>query len=165
MSGIMHIFIIILPLTISLAAYFLTVNALFPVRVGKTKAIIQIIPARSFWLGLVNFSFFFIVAIILFSISDNVDNEFIKGVVMLPALIILAFIAIMLTFGLAGMTAYVGERIFPEISSWKQAIWGTVCLSFACVLPFVGWFLLFPYIGLVGIGAFILGIFQREPKS
>jgi hypothetical protein len=165
MFGIMRIFIIILPLTISLAAYFLAAHALFPMRVGKTKAIIQSMPARSFWLGLVNFSFFFIVAIILFSIADNVDNEFIKGVVMLPGLIILAFIAIMLTFGLAGMTAYVGERILPEISSWKQTIWGTVCLSFACALPFVGWFLLLPYIGLVGIGAFILGIFQREPKS
>jgi hypothetical protein len=165
MSGIMRIFIIILPLTISLAAYFLAANALFPMRVGKTKAIIQSMSTRSFWLGLVNFSFFFIIAIILLSIADNVDTEFIKGVVMLPGLIILAFIGIMLTFGLAGMTAYVGERIFPEAASWKQTIWGTVCLCFACVLPFIGWFLLFPYIGLVGIGAFILGLFQREPKS
>jgi hypothetical protein len=37
-----------------------------------------------------------------------------------------------------------------------------VVLSFACALPVVGWFLLFPYVGFVGIGAFILGLFQRE---
>src|SRR5688572_28043738 len=165
MSGIFRIFIVILPLTISLAAYFLAAHALFPMRVEKTKAILQSTPRRSFGVGLVNFSFFFIIAIILFSIADNVDNEFIKGVIMLPGLIILAFIAIMLTFGLAGMTAHVGERIVPDMLPWKQTFWGTVCLSFACALPFVGWFLLFPYIGLVGIGAFILGIFQREPKA
>jgi sorbitol-specific phosphotransferase system component IIBC len=165
MSGIFRIFIIILPLTISLAAYFLAVHALFPARVEKTKTILQGMPQRSFGVGLVNFSFFFIIAIILFSIADNVGNEFFKGVIMLPGLIILAFIGIMLTFGLAGMTAHVGERIVPDTLPWKQTIWGTVCLSFACALPFIGWFLLFPYIGLVGIGAFILGLFQREPKS
>jgi sorbitol-specific phosphotransferase system component IIBC len=165
MSGIFRIFIIILPLTISLAAYFLAAHVLFPARVGKTKAILQSMPARSFGVGLVNFSFFFIIAIILFSTADNVDNEFLKGVIMLPGLIILAFISIMLTFGLAGMTSHVGERIVPDMLPWKQTFWGTVCLSFACALPFIGWFLLFPYIGLVGIGAFILGIFQREPKS
>ncbi len=165
MSDIVNIFVIVLLSTASLSAYFLTAHALFPGRVAKTKTIIQNLPGRSFGIGLVNFSFFLIVALVLFSISDKIENGFVKGVVMLPGLIILAFIAIMLSLGLAGMSAHVGERIVPETPSWKQTIWGTICLSFACALPFIGWFLLFPYIGLVGIGAFILGIFQREPKS
>jgi sorbitol-specific phosphotransferase system component IIBC len=60
------------------------------------------------------------------------------------------------------MSNLLGERIFPDQSAWKQTIWGTVILSFACALPIVGWFLLLPYVGFVGIGAFILGLFQRE---
>jgi hypothetical protein len=31
-----------------------------------------------------------------------------------------------------------------------------------CALPLAGWFLILPYAGLMGIGAFILGFFQRE---
>jgi hypothetical protein len=164
MSGIMRIFIIILPLTLCLIAYFLTANALFPVRIGKTKAIIQSMPGRSFGVGLVNFSFFFIIAVILISISENIDTEFIKGIVMLPGLLILGFILIMLTFGLAGMVNHIGERMVTETSPWKQTVWGALCLCLACALPFAGWFLLLPYAGFTGMGAFILGVFQREPK-
>lgn len=164
MSDILRIFIIILLLTISLAAYFLITNALFLQRVEKTKTIVQNMPGRSFGIGLVNFIFFFVIALVLISISDNISNGFFRGVVMVPALIIIAFITIMLTFGLAAMANIVGERIFPDASLWKQTTWGTVCLCFACLLPFAGWFLLFPYIGFIGIGAFILGMFQRETK-
>jgi hypothetical protein len=164
MSGIARIFILVLPLTVSLVAYFLAVQVLFPTRVGKTKAIIQNMPARSFGVGLINFFFFFILALILISISEQIDTEFIKGVVMLPALLLIGFILVMLTFGLAGMVSHIGEIVLPQASPWKQSAWGTVCLCFACVLPFAGWFLLFPYVSFIGIGAFILGIFQREPK-
>ena len=164
MPGILQLFFISLPLTICLVAYFLTANALFPVRVGKTKAIIQSMPWRSFGVGLVNFSFFFILAIILISISEKIDTEFIKGVVMLPGLLILGFLLMMLTFGLTGMVNHIGERIITEGSAWKQTVWGSLCLCLACALPFAGWFLLLPYAGFTGIGAFILGVFQREPK-
>jgi hypothetical protein len=161
----LKIFILIFPLTVSLVAYFLTVHVLFPTRVGKTKVIIQSMPGRSFGVGLINFLFFFIIALILISISEQIDTEFIKGVVMLPALLLLGFILVMLTFGLAGVVSQIGEIILPQASTWKQSAWGTVCVSLACALPFAGWFLLFPYVGFMGIGAFILGIFQREPKA
>jgi hypothetical protein len=164
MPGILQLFFISLPLTICLVAYLLTAQVLFPMRVGKTKMIIQNMPGRSFGVGLVNFSFFFIVAIILISISEKIDTEFIKGIVILPGLLIIGFILVMLTFGLAGMVNHIGERIITEASPWKQTIWGSVCLCLACALPFAGWFLLLPYVGFTGIGAFILGVFQREPK-
>ena len=165
MSDILRFFFIVLFLTVCLAAYFLTAQSLFAARVAKTKAIIQSLPGRSFGIGLVNFSFFFVIAVILISISDKIENGFFKAVVMLPGLVLLAFLAIMLTFGLAAMAGHIGERLLPEAVWWKETLWGTVCLSLACALPFVGWYLLIPFIGLTGIGAFILGIFQREPKS
>jgi hypothetical protein len=165
MPEIVNIFVAIALLTASLAAYFLTIQVLFAGRVAKTKTIIQSLPGRSFGIGLVNFTFFMIVAIVLLSISDKIENGFFKAVVMLPGLIILTLIAIMLTFGLAAMSVHMGEKIITDAASTRQTISGTVCICFACALPFIGWYLLFPYIGLVGIGAFILGIFQREPKS
>ena len=161
MTDILRLFFIILLLTIALAAYFLVIGALFTNRAAKTQRVITAMPGRSFGVGLVNFAFFGVIALVLFSVAGNAGN-FIRFILTVPALLITAVLVIMLSFGLAGMSNLLGERIFPDQPAWKQTTWGTVILSFACALPVVGWFLLFPYVGFVGIGAFILGLFQRE---
>ena len=161
MSDIIRLLLVVILLTIGLAAYFLVVNALFPQRIAKTKSMIQSMPARSFGIGVVNFVFFAVIALVLLSVAENA-GPFIKGILTIPAVVILASLIIVLSMGLAGMSNFIGERIFPDLSIWKQTLWGTVCLSLACALPFVGWFLLFPYVGFAGIGAVILGYFQRE---
>ena len=161
MTDIFRLSFIIILLTIALAAYFLVIGALFTNRVANTQRVITAMPGRSFGVGLVNFAFFGVIALVLFSVAGNA-GDFIRFILTVPALLITAILAIMLSFGLAGMSNLLGERIFPDQSAWKQTIWGTVILSFACALPIVGWFLLLPYVGFVGIGAFILGLFQRE---
>jgi|SRR5919109_2330429 hypothetical protein len=161
MSDILRLILALILLTIGLSTYFLVMNALFLPRVTTAKTIIQSMPARAFGIGLVNFVFFFVIAAVLLSVAEN-TGPFIRGVLTIPALIILAFLTIMLSLGLAGMSNLVGERIFPDYLGWRQTFWGTVCLSLACALPFVGWFLLLPYIGFVSVGAVILGFFQRE---
>ena len=161
MSDILRLILALILLTIGLSTYFLVMNALFLPRITTAKSIIQSMTARAFGIGLVNFVFFFVIAVVLLSVAEN-TGPFIRGVLTIPALIILAFLTIMFSLGLAGISSMIGERIFPDFSVWKQTLWGTVCLSLACALPFVGWFLLLPYVGFVGIGAVILGFFQRE---
>lgn len=161
MTDILRLLLIVLLLTISLAAYFLVVGALFASRVTKTQRVINQMPGRSFLVGLVNFLFFGVIAVILFSVAENAGGA-IKVILTIPALSITALLTVILSFGFAGMVNMVGERILPEHSSLKKSAWGTVILAFACALPFVGWFLLLPYAGLVGFGAVILGFFQRN---
>ncbi len=161
MTDILRIFFIIILLTIALAAYFLVIGALFANRVVKTQRVITAMPGRSFGVGLVNFAFFGTVALVLFSLAENAGSV-VKVILILPALFITAVLAVLLSFGLAGMVNLLGERILPEVTSWKRIVFSTAVLSFACALPVVGWFLLFPYVGFVGIGAFILSLFQRE---
>ena len=161
MSDIFQLILALILLTIGLAAYFLVISALFPQRAKKAVSTIQSMPARSFGIGLVNFLFFFVIAAVLLSVAENA-GPFIRGVLTIPALLILAFLTIVISLGLAGMSSLIGERIFSEFSGWKQTLWGTVCLSLACALPFVGWFLLFPYVAFVGIGAVILGFFNAK---
>ena len=161
MSDIVRLLFIILLLLVGLSAYFLVVNAIFTQRVAKTKSVAQSMPVRSFGVGFVNFVFFAVIAMVLLSVAEN-TGAFIKGVLTIPAVIILAFLAIVLSFGLVGVSNLIGERIFPDHPAWKQLLWGTVCLSLACALPFVGWFLLLPYVGFMGVGAVILGFFQRK---
>jgi len=164
MTDILRLFFIIILLTIALAAYFLVVGTLFTNRVARTQRAITAMPGRSFGVGFVNFLFFGLIAVVLFSVANKTDG-FIRALLIIPALAITALLMIMLGFGLTGTANLLGERILPESLSWKQAISGTTVLSFACALPFAGWFLLFPYVGFVGIGAFILGFFQRDSKA
>jgi hypothetical protein len=164
MSDIARLLVIIILLVVGVSAYFLVLHALFSARLVRTKVIAQTMPGRSFGIGLVNFLFFSVIAMVLLAVAENA-GAFFKAVLSIPAVIILAFLAIVLSFGLAGMSNLIGERILPELPVWKQMLWGTVCLTLACALPLVGWFLLLPYTGLIGFGSVILGGFRRDNKS
>ena len=136
-------------------------KVLFADRVTKAQRLINQMRGRAIGVGLVNFLFFGVIAMILLSVAENIEGA-IKVILTIPALLIAALMTIILSFGLAGMVNVVGERILPEYSSLKKSIWGTVLLTFACALPFVGWFLLLPYVVFLGFGAVILGFFQRD---
>ena len=161
MTDILRIFFIIILLTIGLAAYFLVIGALFANRVTRAQHVINKMPTRAIGVGLVNFLFFGVIAMILLSVAENANGA-IKAILTLPALVITVLLAITLSFGLAGMANTVGERIVPKHSSVKKSIWGSTLLTFACALPFVGWFLLLPYASLLGFGAVIISLFQRD---
>ena len=161
MNDLLRTLFIVILLTITLAAYFLVIGALFTNRVTKTQNIINQTSGRAFGLGLVNFFFFGLIAFVMLSLAENAGS-FVKAVLTLPALVILAFLTVLLSLGLTGMVNVLGERLFSDMSLWKRNIWSAVILCFACALPFVGWFLLLPYISFVGIGASILGFFQRS---
>jgi hypothetical protein len=131
MTYILRLFFIIIMLTIALAAYFLVIGALFTNRAAKIQRVITAMPGRSFGVGLFNFAFFGVIALVLFSLAENVGN-FVKVILITPALVITAVLAIMLSFGLAGMVNLLGERILPEVTSWKRIVISTAALSFAC---------------------------------
>ena len=165
MTEIFRFFIVILLLTVSLSAYFLVINALFPNRVTRVQRALNQMPGRSFGVGLVNFVFFGVILIVLFTITDgnaNRVNSVVRIILLIPTLTLTALLTAILSLGITGMVHVLGERIFPELSGLRQRISGTVISSFACALPFVGWFLLLPYLALTGFGAAILGFFQRD---
>jgi hypothetical protein len=164
MSDIVRLFLITILLIAGLAAYFLVLNAFFAPRLTSITSLAQSMPARSLGIGFVNFVFFAVIALVLLSVAENM-GPFLKGLLTIPAMIILALLSIALSLGLAAMANLIGARIFPDLSLWKQILWGTVCLALACALPFVGWFLLLPYVGFVGVGGVILSFLQRRTAS
>ena len=165
MTDILRLFLIVILLAIGLAAYFLVVGAFFAYRVTRIQRVINQMPGRSFWVGLVNFLFFGVILIVLLILTDgNRIPDVLRVILYIPTFILVATLAVILSLGLSSMVNILGERIFPELNTIKRSVWGSVILSFACALPFVGWFLLLPYVGLTSFGAVILGFFQRETK-
>jgi len=79
----------------------------------------------------------------------------------LPAILIAVILSIALCIGLVSMSNLIGERIAPTQSAWKRTFWGTLLLGLGSSVPLLGWFLLLPYAAWVGLGAFLLGFFQK----
>jgi hypothetical protein len=151
------IFVLLFP---SLFGFFTVLNLLFPTRVSKTRSIIGQLQGRSFWIGFVNILFLVPVCLLLFSLGDITTGP-LKVVIMIPSLFLLAVLLGISSFGLLTLVNVIGERIMPNQHLWKQTFWGTILLCLACALPFVGWFLLLPYVLILGAGAVILSYFQH----
>ena len=162
MTEIIRVIVLVILLAVAFACYFLVVSAFFNKRVLKTLNVAKQLPARSLGIGFVNFLFFGTITVVLFAIAQGAGNELISLIVLIPSLLLTTVLVIFLSLGLTAMVGILGERIFPDLSAWRQSFWGTVILTFASAIPFVGWFLLFPFIALTGFGAVILGFFQRD---
>lgn len=160
MTDILRLLLILLLLTASLSAYFLVIGALFPSRVTKSQRVLNQVTGRSLGVGFVNFLFFGVIAIVLLSIAENTSG-LLRGILTIPALVITAVLTLLLSFGLTGVVNELGTRLFPDQAATKQILWGSFILTLACALPFVGWFLLLPYVAFLGVGATILGFFQK----
>lgn len=160
MIEVLWFVVFVLLLAIALTGFFLVVEALFPARVEKTRSAAQRMMGRSFMVGAVNFLFFGVIALVLFSIGNDASGV-VKGIVLLPSLTLTGILLIGLAFGLAGMVQFLGERLFPDQAAWKRTAWSTFALCLGSSVPVAGWFLLLPYTGLTGFGAFILSFFSK----
>jgi hypothetical protein len=162
MTDLIRPILFILAFNLALVAFFVALTALFPRRVAKTRAVADLMPGRAFAVGLVNFLFFGAITFILFTLVGQVGNELLRVILALPALFFLSALSVGLSFGLAGVVQLVGERLAASQPEIRRTVWGALALSLGSSLPFVGWFGLLPYSGLLGLGAFIVSFFFRE---
>lgn len=160
MEDIFRTLLIFILLTLSLCSYFLVLGALFPNRIAKAQRAAMQLPWRSLGLGFVNLFFFGSIGIVLMSVSSEAGG--IVQILFVPAFLILGVLVILLSIGLTGIVNDLGARLFPNLPVWKQTASGSAVLTFACGLPFVGWFLLLPGVLFLAVGATILGFFQRD---
>ncbi len=146
---------------ICLISLFLSLRALFPSVLLRTQIAADRSPGRSLVVGLVNFLFFGSIVFGFVAISDGTGAQFF----LLPAIVIAALLSIGLIFGLAAMAGIVGERLLTTRGRRRQTIWGSAIIILGSLTPLIGWFGLFPYLAMVGLGAFIIGWFRRRPLA
>jgi hypothetical protein len=161
MNEIVRVTLWIVVLTAGLTGYFLAIGALFAKRVTQARALIAAAPGRSFGVGLVNVAFFSVIVVVMLGVVEGAAGG-LRAALSIPAVLIAAGLVVALSFGLTAMTGLIGERLLPQSGALQQSVWGTIVLSLGCTLPFAGWFLLLPYSGLTGAGAFLLSFFQRD---
>ncbi|MCC7361646.1 MAG: hypothetical protein IT317_19335 [Anaerolineales bacterium] len=141
---------------LALAAFFVVLGALFPDRLARTRAIAARAPGRAFVIGLINAFFAGVVVLALLAVASWTTIQLIA----VPALVLLSLLALGLAFGLGGVVALLGERLLPERGVIVRHGATAILLALACALPYAGWFLLGPYVALLGLGAFLLTFFE-----
>jgi hypothetical protein len=151
------VLMLIVVISACLVALFVLVQGLFPRHIAWTSRAAQESPGRAFMLGVANAVFLGAVSLALLS-GGQPFVQFVGGVVG-------AALLIGVSFGLSGMVQLVGQRILPEASSLRRILASSVVVIAACLVPYLGWFVLFPYLALRGLGAWILGWYRQRKMA
>ena len=154
-----YIILISILALITLVASLIFIRGLFPLRVHKVQTTLENNWKRSFWLGLVNT---ILITIFVFGFGSLGDGS---PLFYFPAFAMYGVFLIGLLFGLSAFVQVLGERLFPDLDPVKRDIKAGSVFLLTSLLPFVGWFLLFPYVISLGMGAVVITLFQTRKKK
>ncbi|HDD55155.1 MAG TPA: hypothetical protein ENG59_02805 [Chloroflexi bacterium] len=140
----------------ALVASLIFIRGLFPVRVDRVRQTLENNWKRSFWIGLLNTVLITIFVLGLGSLGEGAPIFYI------PTFGIYGAFLIGLLYGLAAFIGLLGDWLFPDQPPVKKDIRASAVFLLASLLPFVGWFLLFPYGISLGVGAVIITLFQNR---
>lgn len=157
MTDALNFVLLVLAVNLFLVPNLWAWHMLFPHRLRLTQQAADALPGRAFFIGLVNMVFLGGLTLALFALGES------WNLLRLPALVFLAVWLGLATLGLAGVVGLLGARLRPEASPLSQLTWGTLTLSLGCALPLVGWFGLLPYALCLGVGAWLVSFFYRQP--
>lgn len=135
---------------ICLTALFLILGAYFPRRVEHARKAAEGSPGRSTLIGLVNALFFIGLVLAL-------QGGGLEGIGQVLAILLGALATVAVALGLTAIVQLTGERLFAHMRPVPRTAAGSAVLILACLTPYLGWFGLFPYVVLRGLGAFLLG--------
>jgi len=143
---------------ITLVASLIFIRGLFPVRVSKVQVTLEDNWKRSFWLGLVNT---ILITIFVFGFGSLGNGS---PIFYIPAFAMYGAFLIGLLFGLSAFVQILGEHLFPDLDPVKRDVKSGSVFLLTSLLPFVGWFLLFPYVISLSVGAVVITVFQERKK-
>ncbi len=149
---------------ITLTAFIALVGRLFSTPVTLSAEAIKASLWKPFLLGLVNAVFFILLAALMFNFARGQLSGIFAGLVAMIALAILAALGILASIGLSGFSCWLEERISMSERALASSLKITLLLVLACMAPFVGWFLLTPFVIATGLGAAIQVLFRKKEK-
>ena len=149
MSDVLMWLLIILGTMLMFNAYWLGAQALFPAAVERARGAYSH-PWRITFLGLLVAGPLVAIAIVLMQLANPAVKLF--GGIVLGIPLLLGFA------GSAGLAQRVGLGLpgsNDDAQPWRRVLRGGPILTLACLLPFLGWFILVPWLLVSGVGALI----------
>jgi hypothetical protein len=137
-------------------AVILVFIGFFPGFTAQGAATVEQSPRWTLLVGLINAFFFGTITLILFALGQNVSEIF-----YLPTLLFLLGLMVGVLFGLSGLTALLGERLWPDKQPTIRYIYAATLLVLAALMPFVGWFVLLPGLLVMALGVCLLVLLDR----
>ncbi len=144
---------------VALVASLILIRGLFPVRIERVRQTLEVHWKRSFWIGLLNTVLITIFVLGLGSLANSAPIFY------FPAFGIYGAFLVGLLFGLGAFINLLGDRLFAEGSPVKKDIRAGAITMLAWTLPAVGWFLLFPYVISLAVGAVVITLFQNRKSK
>jgi hypothetical protein len=137
----------------------IVITALLPTYFERAKQTVISHPWQSFFLGLINFVFFFTIG----AVFAEAGFAPIRLVAVLSLFIILP---LMTVTGFATAAGLIGERVMTRFTDRQSRpvvsfIIGIVCLGLSALVPIVGWAILVIVL-MIGFGASLLALFRRR---
>lgn len=158
MADVWKIVFLILGTQAVMVSYWLLAAALFPDALRRSRAAYDQRPGRLTLTGLVTA----VPALLLGAgLLQQGPHPLLK---LLGAVLVSAPIALGLA-GSAGLCDRIGAGLPGDADArlpWRRVLRGGVVLSFAFVLPVIGWFLLLPWTLITGVGASLGSRRRRE---
>jgi hypothetical protein len=149
---------------ITLLALFIALTLLFPAPIRRTRRNLETGLGRSLLLGLVNFAFFAVLALVFASIAEDTSG-LVAGIFIFLTAIILFALMVLALLGLVAFTNLLGERLGGGGTPFTKNVRGGALLFLAGLAPYVGWFIFTPLIVLTGFGAAILALVRRRREE
>jgi hypothetical protein len=157
--------ILIVPLGgITIVALFAALNLLLPEAVEKTRANLEKTLERSLLLGVVNFTFFAILALVFIWLAEQIGGG-LGGIFIFLGGIIIVGVAIFALFGLSAFATLLGERIGGGKTPFASDLRGGTLLLLAILAPYIGWFIFLPLILWTAFGAAISAFRWRKKAA
>lgn len=158
MADVFKILFLILGMLICTSSYWLLFASLFPRTVGRAQQAILGRPYRIFMTGA-------LVGVPLTLIGFSMLTQGAGPVKFIGAFIVMS-ITLAALFGSTGLVRQVGLGLdsgHSERSNGGLVLRGGAVVSIACVLPFVGWFMIIPIVLVLGFGAALHLAWSRKP--
>lgn len=158
MADVYTVTFIIIGILISLPALLVALNLLMPSITIRTQVRLRETPGKSFALGVVATAVLLPVILIIIPMPGPGQA---LGIAFIIAVMGLGSV------GAAGMVRLLAERIRPLAkpnSDMMNLLRGAVVYELACLVPFVGWFIFAPLVGMMVLGAASFALLGWMPK-
>ena len=161
MTQIIELVLVVSFVSITSVALMAVLVALFPKWIRNGRQVADRMPGRSLLLGLVNLSFLAAVFVAFSGLAGSLSLNFLY----LPALGVLVLGVVGGSFALVITAELVAERLFPSRTALDRTWRGGLAVVLACMTPFVGWFVFFPFVAIFGLGTLIGSWFPPKTKE